>query len=135
MKKVAASVLLALALTGCSTADVLSAATSAITGGSKPEVTAQVGAENTKQGLGVKSEVTAEDRQELGDIKADTAVVTQSKVTKARPIEAGTVNAKNVTVVQSNPTPLLVAFTLGLLAVLGVVAWFTRRQTAKKEEK
>lgn len=133
MKKVAASVVLALALTGCSTAGVMSAATSALTGGSKPEVTAQLGAENTKQALGLNSKVTTEDKQSLGDIKADTAMVKQQKTQKKAQAEVGAIEAQNVQIVTSDNKALLASFALGLAAVVGLVVWAARRRDKKEE--
>lgn len=132
MRKVAASIALALTLSGCSTAGVLSAATSAL-GGSKPEVTAQLGAENTKQGIGLNSKVTTEDKQSLGDIKAGTAVVKQQKTQKKAQAEVGAIEAQNVQIVTSDNKALLASFALGLAAVVGLVVWAARRRDKKEE--
>lgn len=60
MRKLVAGLLLAVTLTGCS-------ATSALTGlvGSKPDVSAQVGAENTKQTVGLNNKVDSSTTNKL----------------------------------------------------------------------
>lgn len=137
MRKVAAAIVLALTLSGCSTAGILSAATSALTGGSGPEVTAQVGAENTKQGIGLNTKVESTEKTTVGDVSGGSAV-TQTKTTKAQQVETGSVTATNMKVVTSDPYPLLISFAIGMFAVLGLIFWFipTPKQllAASKEE-
>lgn len=62
---------LSLTLTGCAATSLLSAATSAISP-NKPDITAQVGAENTKQGIGVTAK-TSEDTK-VGDVSGNAKV-------------------------------------------------------------
>lgn len=134
MRKVIAVLGLALALTGCSTAGALSAITSAVSP-NKPEITAQVGAENTKQGIGVNSKVETTNKSEVGDVSGS-AQVKQSQVKKSTQVQTGAVTATNMKVVSSDPYPLLMAFALGLASVLGLVFWFvpTPRQLFAKKE-
>lgn len=125
---------LAAALTGCGTTGVLSAVTSAISP-DKPEITAQVGAENTKQGLGVSTKVESTTKTEVGDVSGS-ARVKQTSVKKSTQVETGPVTATNMKVISSDPYPLLLAFALGLASVLGLVFWFvpTPRQLFAKKE-
>lgn len=122
MHKVVAVLGLALALTGCSTAGALSAITSAVSP-NKPEITAQVGAENSKQGIGINSKVEQTEKTSVGDVSGS-AKVEQHVTKKAQQVETGSITATNMTVTTTNPYPLLMSFALGLLAVLGVVMWF-----------
>ncbi len=134
MHKVIAVLGLALALTGCSTAGALSAITSAVSP-NKPEITAQVGAENVKQGLGVNSKVETTSKTEVGDVSGS-AQVKQSQVKKSTQVQTGAVTATNMKVVSSDPYPMLLAFAIGMASVLGLVFWFvpTPRQLFAKKE-
>lgn len=122
MTKVIAVLGLALALTGCGTAGVLSAVTGAISPG-KPDITAQVGAENTKQGIGLNSKVEQTSKTATGDVSGNATVV-QSQSKKSTQVETGPVTATNMKVVSSDPYPLLIAFAIGMASVLGLVFWF-----------
>lgn len=134
MHKVIAVLGLALALTGCSIAGALSAITSAVSP-NKPEITAQVGAENVKQGLGVNSKVETTSKTEVGDVSGS-AQVKQSQVKKSTQVQTGAVTATNMKVVSSDPYPMLLAFAIGMASVLGLVFWFvpTPRQLFAKKE-
>jgi hypothetical protein len=134
MTKVIAVLGLALALTGCGTTGVLSAVTSAISP-NKPEITAQVGAENTKQGIGLNTKVESTTKTEVGDVSGS-AKVKQTSVKKSTQVETGPVTATNMKVISSDPYPLLVAFGIGMASVLGLVFWFvpTPRQLFAKKE-
>jgi hypothetical protein len=134
MRKVIAVLGLALALTGCSTAGVFSAVTSAVSP-NKPEITAQVGAENVKQGLGVNSKVETTSKTEVGDVSGS-AQVRQSQTKKSTQVQTGAVTATNMKVVSSDPYPMLIAFGIGMASVLGLVFWFvpTPRQLFAKKE-
>ena len=134
MREVIAALGLALTLTGCGTAGVLSAVTSAISP-NKPEITAQVGAENTKQGVGLNTKVESTTKTEVGDVSGS-AQVKQTSVKKSTQVETGPVTATNMKVVSSDPYPLLMAFGIGMASVLGLVFWFipTPRQLFAKKE-
>lgn len=135
MRKVIAVLGLALALTGCSTAGALSAITSAVSP-NKPEITAQVGAENVKQGLGVNAKVETTTKTEVGDVSGS-ARVTQTTTKKSQQVETGQVTATNMTVTTSDPRALLWSFAIGMSAVLGLVFWFvpTPKQLLASKEK
>jgi len=122
IREVTAGIVLSLALSGCAATSALSAVTSAISP-DKPEITAQVGAENSKQGIGVNSKVEQTEKTSVGDVSGS-AKVKQSVTKKAQQVETGSITATNMNVTTTNPYPLLMSFALGLLAVLGVVMWF-----------
>lgn len=117
-----AGLVLSLALTGCAATSALSAVTSAISP-NKPEITAQVGAENVKQGLGMNTKVETSTTTKVGDVSGS-GVVTQTTTKKSGQVETGAVTATNVTYTTTNPWPLLWSFALGLTAVIGLVFWF-----------
>ena len=82
-----------LTLTGCSATSALSAVTSAVSP-NKPELTAQVGAENTKQGIGVTAKQS--DETEVGDVSGNAKVDTAkqgSNGTSIKDVSGGSVNA------------------------------------------
>lgn len=129
---------LSLTLTGCSATSALSAVTSAISP-DKPELTAQVGAENTKQGIGLTAKQT--DETEVGDVSGNAKVDTAkqgSDSTTVKDVTGGSVNAskqgsqitngnvqaKTIVVSQSDPRSLLWAFGMGLTCILGLIMWF-----------
>lgn len=135
MTKVIAALGLALALAGCGTTGVLSAVTSAISP-NKPEITAQVGAENTKQGIGLNTKVETTTKTEVGDVSGS-ARVKQTTTKKSQQVETGTVTATNMTVTTSDPKSLLWSFAIGMSAVLGLIFWFvpTPKQLLASREK
>lgn len=108
-------VVLALCLSGCGASTALNAV-SAVTGG-KPDVTAQVGAENTKQGLGLNTKVDSSTT--VKDVQGS---VNASK--QGQQVQAGSVQAEVVKVTNGSPIALLVAFGIGMASVLGLVFWF-----------
>lgn len=129
---------LSLTLTGCSATSALSAVTSAISP-DKPELTAQVGAENTKQGIGLTAKQT--DETKVGDVSGNAKVDTAkqgSDSTTVKDVTGGSVNAskqgsqitngnvqaKTIVVSQSDPRSLLWAFGMGLTCILGLIMWF-----------
>lgn len=129
---------LSLTLTGCSATSALSAVTSAISP-DKPELTAQVGAENTKQGIGLSAKQS--DETEVGDVSGNAKVDTAkqgSDSTTVKDVTGGSVNAskqgsqitngnvqaKTIVVSQSDPRSLLWAFGMGLTCILGLIMWF-----------
>lgn len=123
-----------LTLTGCSATSLLSAASSVVSP-SKPELTAQVGAENTKQGIGVSAKTTSDTKVSdvSGSAKVDTAKQGKNSTTvkdvqgpvdasvTAKAVTAGPVQADTVNVTQGDSGSLLGAFALGLAAVLILV--------------
>lgn len=134
MRKLVAGLLLAVTLTGCS-------ATSALTGlvGSKPEVTAQVGAENTKQTLGLNSKVDASTTTEVKDSNVGSLDTSSKK--QVQSISTGTIQADKLQVVNNDSTSLILAGLAGasiplvFLVVILMIRWlFKRKRTSELTE-
>lgn len=125
MKRLLVSAVLALSLSGCAATSALNAV-SAVTGG-KPDVTAQVGEENVKQGLGVNSKV-----EETTTIKDVQGSVNSSK--QGQQVQAGNVQAETVKVSNGAPVPMLVAFGIGMASVLGLVFWFVPSPIKRRDK-
>lgn len=104
MRKLVAGLLLVVTLTGCS-------ATSALTGlvGSKPEVSAQVGAENTKQMLGLNNKVDSSttNKTDLQDSNVGTLDTSSKK--QVQTISTGTIQAERLQVVNNDSYSLILA--------------------------
>lgn len=131
MRKLVAGLLLAVTLTGCS-------ATSALTGlvGSKPEVTAQVGAENTKQTLGLNNKVDASTTTEVKDSNVGSLDTSSKK--QVQSISTGTIQADKLQVVNNDSTSLILAGLAGasiplvFLVVIIMIRWlFKRKRTSE----
>jgi len=134
MRKLVAGLLLAVTLTGCS-------ATSALTGlvGSKPEVTAQVGAENTKQTLGLNNKVDASTTTEVKDSNVGSLDTSSKK--QVQSISTGTIQADKLQVVNNDSTSLILAGLAGasiplvFLVVILMIRWlFKRKRTGELTE-
>lgn len=134
MRKLVAGLLLAVTLTGCS-------ATSALTGlvGSKPEVTAQVGAENTKQTLGLNNKVDASTTTEVKDSNVGSLDTSSKK--QVQSISTGTIQADKLQVVNNDSTGLILAGLAGasiplvFLVVILMIRWlFKRKRTGELTE-
>ena len=134
MHKLVAGLLLAVTLTGCS-------ATSALTGlvGSKPEVTAQVGAENTKQTLGLNNKVDASTTTEVKDSNVGSLDTSSKK--QVQSISTGTIQADKLQVVNNDSTGLILAGLAGasiplvFLVVILMIRWlFKRKRTGELTE-
>lgn len=104
MRKLVAGLLLAFTLTGCS-------ATSALTGlvGSKPDVSAQVGAENTKQTVGLNNKVDSSttNKTEVSDSNVGTLDTSSKK--QVQTISTGTIQAERLQVVNNDSYSLILA--------------------------
>lgn len=104
MRKLVAGLLLAVTLTGCS-------ATSALTGlvGSKPDVSAQVGAENTKQTVGLNNKVdsSATNKTDVQDSNVGTLDTSSKK--QVQTISTGTIQAERLQVVNNDSYSLILA--------------------------
>lgn len=104
MRKLVAGLLLAVTLTGCS-------ATSALTGlvGSKPDVSAQVGAENTKQTVGLNNKVDSSttNKTDVQDSNVGTLDVSSKK--QVQTISTGTIQAERLQVVNNDSYSLILA--------------------------
>lgn len=104
MRKLVAGLLLVATLTGCS-------ATSALTGlvGSKPEVSAQVGAENTKQTLGLNNKVDSSTTNKTDVQDSNVGTLDTSSKKQVQTISTGTIQAERLQVVNNDSYSLILA--------------------------
>ncbi|WPJ52021.1 U-spanin [Klebsiella phage RCIP0044] len=104
MRKLVAGLLLAVTLTGCS-------ATSALTGlvGSKPDVSAQVGAENTKQTVGLNSKVDSSTTNKTDVSDSNVGTLDTSSKKQVQTISTGTIQAERLQVVNNDSYSLILA--------------------------
>lgn len=126
MKRMLSVILLCLTLGGCSATSALGTVASAISP-NKPDVTAQVGAENTKQGIGVSSKVDSSTT--VKDVQGS---VNASK--QGQQVQAGSVQAEAIKVTNGSPGALLGAFAIGMASVLGLVFWFVPSPLKRRKE-
>lgn len=104
MRKLVAGLLLAVTLTGCS-------ATSALTGlvGSKPDVSAQVGAENTKQTVGLNNKVDSSTTNKTDVSDSNVGTLDTSSKKQVQTISTGTIQAGRLQVVNNDSYSLILA--------------------------
>lgn len=104
MRKLVAGLMLVATLTGCS-------ATSALTGlvGSKPEVSAQVGAENTKQMLGLNNKVDSSTTNKTDVQDSNVGTLDTSSKKQVQTISTGTIQADRLQVVNNDSYSLILA--------------------------
>lgn len=104
MRKLVAGLLLAVTLTGCS-------ATSALTGlvGSKPDVSAQVGAENTKQTVGLNNKVDSSTTNKTDVSDSNVGTLDTSSNKQVQTISTGTIQAERLQVVNNDSYSLILA--------------------------
>lgn len=104
MRKLVAGLLLAVTLTGCS-------ATSALTGlaGSKPDVSAQVGAENTKQTVGLNNKVDSSTTNKTDVRDSNVGTLDTSSKKQVQTISTGTIQAERLQVVNNDSYSLILA--------------------------
>lgn len=104
MFKLVAGLLLAVTLTGCS-------ATSALTGlvGSKPDVSAQVGAENTKQTVGLNNKVDSSTTNKTDVQDSNVGTLDTSSKKQVQTISTGTIQAERLQVVNNDSYSLILA--------------------------
>lgn len=104
MRKLVAELLLAVTLTGCS-------ATSALTGlvGSKPDVSAQVGAENTKQTVGLNNKVDFSTTNKTDVQDSNVGTLDTSSKKQVQTISTGTIQAERLQVVNNDSYSLILA--------------------------
>ena len=104
MRKLVAGLLLAVTLTGCS-------ATSALTGlvGSKPDVSAQVGAENTKQTVGLNNKVDTSTTNKTDVTDSNVGTLDTSSKKQMQTISTGTIQAERLQVVNNDSYSLILA--------------------------
>lgn len=129
MHKLVAGLLLAVTLTGCS-------ATSALTGlvGSKPEVSAQVGAENTKQVLGLNNKVDSSTTNKTNVQDSNVGTLDTSSKKQVQTISTGTIQAERLQVVNNDSYSLILAGLAGasIPLVFLVVVLVIRKLFRKK---
>lgn len=129
LKKTCVAIVVAvgvISLSGCSTASALSGLI-----GSKPEVTAQIGEENTKQLAGVTAK--SEDKRDVKVEKSNVGKVDSSvkKSIEVSTIKANTVNAESINVTKpGNWYDPIVGWTLVLIGLL--LVYFSIRNGEKK---
>ena len=126
MKRMLYVILICLTLGGCAATSALGTVASAISP-NKPDVTAQVGAENTKQGVGVSSKVDSSTT--VKDIQGS---VNASK--QGQQVQAGSVQAEAIKVTNGSPGALLGAFAIGMASVLGLVFWFVPSPLKRRKD-
>lgn len=104
MRKLVAGLLLAVTLTGCS-------ATSALTGlvGSKPDVSAQVGAENTKQTVGLNNKVDSSTTNKTDVQDSNVGTLDTSSKKQVQTISTGTIQAERLQVVNNDSYSLILS--------------------------
>lgn len=117
---------LMLCLTGCSATSALTAATGLI--GNKPDLTAQVGAENTKQGIGLNGKSDSSSETTVKDSTVGTVDSSRSKAAKAQNISTGSITAERIEVRNSDNTAMILAFLAGLLPILLAEVWLRMRK-------
>lgn len=127
LKRIAALVM-CVALYGCS-------AKSALTGliGSKPEISAQAGAENNKVGVGLTNKVDSSNSSEatVKDSKVGSLDSSSGKKTADNSIKASTITAERIEITnnESSALPWVGTGAMGLL-VLILLALILRRKKA-----
>lgn len=120
MIRIVAGLLLVTALTGCS-------ATSALSGlvGTKPDLTVQAGAENTKQTVGLNSKSDSSTDTTI----TDSNVGTLDTSTKKQSVTTGTINTERVQVVNNDSTGIILAGLAGAavpIAILIIILLFRK---------
>lgn len=124
---------LVLCLTGCSATSALTAATGLL--GSKPDVSAQVGAENTKQGIGLSGKSDSSSETTVKDSTVGSVDSSRSKAAKAQNISTGSITAERIEVKNNDNTAMILAFLAGLLPILLVeVVMRWRKKPTKQNE-
>ena len=104
MRKLVAWLLLSVTLTDCS-------ATSALTGlvGSKPDVSAQVGAENTKQTVGLNNKVDSSTTNKTDVQDSNVGTLDTSSKKQVQTISTGTIQAERLQVFNNDSYSLILS--------------------------
>lgn len=129
MRKLVAGLLLVVTLTGCS-------ATSALTGlvGSNPEVSAQVGAENTKQMLGLNNKVDSSTTNKTDVQDSNVGTLDTSSKKQVQTISTGTIQAERLQVVNNDSYSLILAGLAGAsIPLVFLVAILVIRKLFRKK--
>lgn len=119
MKRLALAVLVAASLSGCSASSALSGLV-----GRNPEVTAQAGAENVKQTLGVTAKNDESSKQEntIKDSQVGKVDSSNKKKVSTSSIQADTITADKIEIRNSESDLYVMFFALACLFVAGFAA-------------
>lgn len=119
MKRLALAVLVAASLSGCSASSALSGLV-----GSKPEITAQAGAENVKQTVGVTAKNDESSKQEntIKDSQVGKVDSSNKKKVSTSSIQADTITADKIEIRNSESDLYVIFFALACLFVAGFAA-------------
>jgi hypothetical protein len=119
MKRLALAVLVAASLSGCSASSALSGLI-----GSKPEITAQAGAENVKQTVGVtaKSDESSKQENTIKDSQVGKVDSSNKKKVSTSSIQADTITADKIEIRNSESDLYVVFFALACFFVAGFAA-------------
>ena len=119
MKRLALAVLVAVSLSGCSASSALSGLI-----GSKPEITAQAGAENVKQTVGVTAKNDESSKQEntIKDSQVGKVDSSNKKKVSTSSIQADTITADKIEIRNSESDLYVMFFALACLFVAGFAA-------------
>ena len=119
MKRLALAVMVAASLSGCSASSALSGLV-----GSKPEVTAQAGAENVKQTVGVTAKNDESSKQEntIKDSQVGKVDSSNKKKVSTSSIQADTITADKIEIRNSESDLYVMFFALACLFVAGFAA-------------
>ncbi|WZK92995.1 lipoprotein [Enterobacter phage vB_EclS_AS5] len=119
MKRLALAVLVAASLSGCSASSALSGLI-----GSKPEITAQAGAENVKQTVGVTAKNDESSKQEntIKDSQVGKVDSSNKKKVSTSSIQADTITADKIEIRNSESDLYVMFFALACLFVAGFAA-------------
>lgn len=131
MRVLVAGLILATALTGCS-------ATSALTGlmGSKPDLSVQAGAENTKQTVGLNSKSDSSTDIETTIRDSNVGALDTSTKKQSSSVTTGTINTERVQIVNNDGTSIILSGLAGALvpiAILIIVLLFRKLRKTKDE--
>lgn len=119
MKRLALAVLVAASLSGCSASSALSGLV-----GSKPEITAQAGAENVKQTVGVTAKNDESSKQEntIKDSQVGKVDSSNKKKVSTSSIQADTITADKIEIINSESDLYVMFFALACFFVAGFAA-------------
>lgn len=119
MKRLALAVLVAASLSGCSASSALSGLV-----GSKPEITAQAGAENVKQTVGVTAKNDESSKQEntIKDSQVGKVDSSNKKKVSTSSIQADTITADKIEIRNSESDLYVIFFALACFFVAGFAA-------------
>lgn len=119
MKRLALAVLVAASLSGCSASSALSGLI-----GSKPEITAQAGAENVKQTVGVTAKNDESSKQEnaIKDSQVGKVDSSNKKKVSTSSIQADTITADKIEIRNSESDLYVMFFALACFFVAGFAA-------------